>query len=151
MSYFYITMDINKLKQGYERCKLEKRYQLVNNTLSKEYLESAEEDLHRAKKEFLSNILFWSIAALDSAVNQMIYGLSIREKGLRPKSRVCAENLVCSENIVNESEYKLIVGIREIRNKAMYDALFRKDLKKAEVNKLLINFENFLFEKGGKG
>lgn len=150
MSYYFITMDINKLKEGYEKCKKENRYQIVDTAIAKLYFESSDKDLHRAKKELINDSIFWSLAALDSAVTQLMYGLAVKEKGLRPKSRVCAENLVCAEDIIKESEYAIIVKIRELRNKAMYDALFRKDLVKKQVNELINDFEDFFLKKGGK-
>jgi hypothetical protein len=150
MSYYSITMDINELRQGYERRRAEKRYQLVDTEISKEYFDSAEKDLQRAQKELLENNFFWSLAALDSAVTQVIYGLSIKEKGLRPKSRICAENLVCSENLINEKDYKVIIKIRELRNKTMYDAVFRKDLNRKDVIQRINDFEDLFFKKVGK-
>ena len=81
------------------------------------------------------------MAELDSSSTQMIYALGVRSLGLRPKSRVCAENLAVCEGLIGEEDYDLLCDIRELRNKAMYDALFREDLNKESIHEYIDAFE----------
>ncbi|MAH07309.1 hypothetical protein CMI38_03615 [Candidatus Pacearchaeota archaeon] len=142
-------MNIEILKRKYLQCKKNNRYQEVDKNIYKIYFRSSNEDLSKSQEEILSGNLFWSLAALDSSATQLLDGLSIKRLGLRPRSRVCSENLIFSKKILNEMEYEIIRNIRDTRNKAAYDALFRNDLEKDKIVSLISSFEKIFIKFGG--
>ncbi|MAG02505.1 hypothetical protein CMI42_04150 [Candidatus Pacearchaeota archaeon] len=143
-----MKFDIDSFKKRYDQCKDKNRYQGVDKDIYRYYFKSSKNDLSKSQDELLSRNLFWSIVALDSSVSQFIHGISIEKSGLRPKSRVCAENLVFAEEFLSEDEYIVIQNIRELRNKAVYDALFRDDLDSSVIKGLMGQLEDIFIKFG---
>jgi len=144
-----MTYNIESFKEKYELCKSKNRYQDVDREIYEVYFKASLDDLSKSQQEIISSSLFWSIAALDSSVTQFLHGLSIKNFGLRPKSRVCAENIIFSQEALLESDYEIIKEVRNTRNKAAYDAVFRNSLDKNSILDLINSFEKIFNRFGG--
>jgi hypothetical protein len=68
-----------------------------------------------------------------------MYGVCIKNQGVRPKSRVCAIVLIEEKNLLNKKALNLLDKINDYRNLSMYDAILRKDV---DINKIF----NFILE-----
>ncbi|MGK0209426.1 MAG: hypothetical protein ACI83O_000703 [Patescibacteria group bacterium] len=134
-------MTNEKYKKGFEQCNHKNRYQEVDLELADTYMQRIVEDIRRAQRDIIEESPFWALTALDSAINQFLTFLSIKNHGLRPKSRICSENLLLYYENLTSQEYDIIRQIRQLRNDSAYDAEKRPLLTIENVKELMIRFQ----------